>query len=165
MIRSVVSRGLTAAALIAGATALNVSPASAQQQRPRVQVGVLTCAGSGSIGFIIGSKRTLNCTLNVRRGVKYAYEGTIRRWGLDVGVTGPNVLVWSVFAPSRGVRQGDLDGNYAGVSGSVALGLGLAGNVLVGGSNRTIALQPVSIEGQAGVNLAVGVGSLRLRSR
>lgn len=164
MIRSVLSRGLIAATLVAGFGTLAAAPASAQSQN-RVQVGVLECIGSKSVSFIIGSKRTLDCTFRAPRGKAYKYEGSIRRWGLDVGVTGRNALVWSVLAPSRGVRSSDLDGTYVGVSGSVAVGLGVAGNVLVGGSNKTIALQPVSVEGQTGVNLALGVGDLRLTSK
>jgi hypothetical protein len=35
--------------------------------------------------------------------------------------------------------------------------------VLVGGSDRTVALQPVSVTGQTGLNLAVGVAELILR--
>ncbi|TCK28831.1 uncharacterized protein DUF992 [Ancylobacter aquaticus] len=163
MFRSVLSRGLLGAALVAGAATLVAAPASAQTRR--VEVGSLACVGSKSVSFIIGSKRTLNCTFTAARGKKFAYEGSIRRWGLDLGVTGRNILLWTVLAPSRGVRSSDLDGTYVGVSGSVALGVGVAGNVLVGGSNKTIALQPVSVEGQTGVNVALGVGDLRLVSK
>lgn len=162
MIRTVLTRGLVTAVLVAGAGILFAAPASAQVRR--VEAGVLTCRGSASVSFIIGSKRTLDCTFNSRRGPRYTYEGSIRRWGLDLGVTGRNVLVWTVLAPSSGVKSSDLDGDYAGVSGSVALGLGVGGNVLVGGSQKTVALQPLSVEGQTGVNIAVGVGNLRLRS-
>lgn len=162
MIRTAFKRGLAAAVLSAGALTLFAAPASAQVQR--VEAGVLSCRGSASVSFIIGSKRTLDCTFRSRRGPKYTYEGTIRRWGVDLGVTGRNVLVWTVLAPSSGVRSSDLDGSYSGVSGSVALGLGVAGNVLVGGSQKTVALQPLSVEGQTGVNVALGVGNLRLRS-
>ncbi len=163
MIRTVMSRGLIAAALAAGVGSLFAVPASAQGKR--VEAGVLECRGSKSVSFIIGSKRTLDCVFRSTRGRSYPYEGSIRRWGIDLGVTGRNALVWTVLAPSRGVRSGDLDGTYAGVSGSVALGLGVAGNVLVGGSRNTIALQPLSVEGQTGVNVALGVGDLRLTSR
>lgn len=163
MFRTVLSRGLIAAALVAGAGTLAVAPASAASKR--VEVGSLACKGSKSVSFIIGSKRTLECTFTTARGKKYAYEGSINRWGLDLGVTGRNILLWTVLAPSRGVRSTDLDGSYVGVSGSVALGVGVAGNVLVGGSNKTIALQPLSVEGQTGVNVALGVGDLKLVSK
>ncbi|MDQ0349369.1 DUF992 domain-containing protein [Ancylobacter vacuolatus] len=163
MFRTVLSRGLLASALVAGAATLAAAPASAQTKR--VEVGSLACAGSKSVSFIIGSKRTLDCTFTTARGKKFGYEGSIRRWGLDLGVTGRNILLWTVLAPSKGVRSSDLDGTYVGVSGSVALGVGVAGNVLVGGSNKTIALQPLSVEGQTGVNVALGVGDLHLVSK
>lgn len=163
MNRTVISRGVLAVAVAAGLTGLFAGEASAQQKR--VEAGVLECTGSKTASFIIGSKRTLDCVFNTTRGKSFSYEGSIRRWGLDVGVTGRNKLVWTVLAPSRGVRGSDLDGTYVGVSGSVALGVGVAGNVLVGGSRDTIALQPLSVEGQTGVNVALGIGDLRLTSK
>ncbi|HSI40553.1 MAG TPA: DUF992 domain-containing protein [Xanthobacteraceae bacterium] len=164
MIRTSFTRMLLAAGLAAGTAAVAATPAAAQARR--TEVGMLECKGSASVSFIIGSRRTLTCQFKSTRGVSYPYEGTINRWGLDIGFTARNVLLWTVFAPTRAIDgRKDLTGNYAGVSGSVAVGLGVAGNALVGGSNRTIALQPFSIEGQTGVNLAVGVGDLRLRAR
>lgn len=163
MIRKFVTLGAVAAALTAGSAALVATPAAAQQAQ-RVQVGTLECTGSKSVSFIIGSKRTLDCHFVTPKGKRYAYEGTIRRWGLDVGVTGRNALVWAVFAPTRKVDSSDLNGKYVGVSGSVALGVGVAGNALLGGSRNSIALQPFSVEGQTGVNLALGVGDLTLHA-
>jgi hypothetical protein len=162
MIRKFVTLGAVAATLALGLGAVFTTPASAEIQR--VQVGSLECKGSKSVSFIIGSKRTLDCTFINRRGVRSYYEGTIRRWGLDIGVTGRNVLVWGVFAPTTQLNPSDLAGKYAGVSGSIALGVGLGGNALVGGSQNTVALQPFSVEAQTGVNLAVGVGGLTLRA-
>lgn len=163
MIRTVFTRAVLGAALAAGLAGMLATPASAQTRR--VAAGALECRGSPSVSFIIGSRRTLDCTFRSKRGYRVQYEGTIRRWGLDVGVTGRNVLVWGVFAPTANPHPGALAGNYAGVSGSVAVGLGLGANALLGGSQNTIALQPVSVEGQTGVNLALGVGSLTLRQR
>lgn len=165
MIRTTILRILTGAALVAGTAGVLATPAAAQNRQHRTEAGVLECRGSPSVSFIIGSKRTLDCTFRSVRRVRYSYEGTIRRWGLDVGVTGRNVLVWTVLAPTRFVSHKDLSGTYSGVSGSVAVGLGLGANALLGGSRNTIALQPISVEGQTGVNLALGVGSLTLRQR
>jgi hypothetical protein len=39
---------------------------------------------------------------------------------------------------------------------------GLGANVLVGGSSQTVALQPLSVQGQIGLDIAAGVGSLDL---
>lgn len=162
MIRTTIARAVLGAALIAGAAGALATPAAAQPRR--VAAGTLECRGSSSVSFIIGSKRSLACTFRSARGYRAHYDGAIRRWGLDLGVTGRNVLVWTVLAPTRAPRPDSLNGSYVGVSGSVAVGLGVAGNALVGGSNRTIVLQPISVEGQTGVNLALGVGDLTLRA-
>ena len=99
----------------------------------------------------------------MRRDARYTYTGTIGRLGLDVGITGGGRLFWGVFAPTSHVGYGVLRGTYVGASGNASLGLGLGANVLVGGSNRTISLQPLSVEGQIGINLALGVARLTLR--
>jgi hypothetical protein len=91
------------------------------------------------------------------------YTGTISRIGLDVGITGGGRLFWGVFAPTSHVGYGALRGTYVGASGNASFGFGLGANVLVGGSHRTISLQPLSVEGQIGVNLALGVARLTLR--
>lgn len=151
-----------AAAIAASALAFAAAPASAQS---RVQVGVLTCHIAPTMSFIIGSVRELQCTLapSRRGGPKGTYTGTVRRFGLDIGVSGQGTMVWTVMAPTDKVGRKDLRGTYVGASTNVALGVGLGANVLVGGSNNTIALQPLSIEGQTGFNLALGVAELTLR--
>ncbi len=74
-------------------------------------------------------------------------------------------MVWAVFAPTSGYIRGALAGNYAGASADIAIGVGLGANVLVGGSHRSFALQPLSVEANTGVNLAAGATDLRLRWR
>lgn len=146
--------------LLAAALAAGWSTGAAAQRA--VQVGTLNCNVSGGVGLIVTSQREMACTfVDARRRTEY-YSGVIRRFGLDIGATVGGQLVWSVFAPSR-VARGALAGDYAGASGEVTLGAGLGANVLVGGSNRSVALQPVSVGGQAGVNLALGVAELQLR--
>jgi hypothetical protein len=83
--------------------------------------------------------------------------------GLDIGINGGGRLVWAVFAPTKGYLRGALAGTYVGASADVAVGLGLGANALVGGSRRSVALQPVSVEANTGLNLAAGVSQLRLR--
>jgi uncharacterized protein DUF992 len=137
--------------------------ASSAMAQDRVQVGTLGCDVSGSIGFIIGSEEALRCTFTpASPGPIEQYRGTISKLGLDIGVTTGGQMAWVVFAPtSRPI--GALAGNYEGVSAEASVGLGLGANVLIGGSQRTIALQPVSVQAQAGLNLAIGVSDLRLR--
>lgn len=129
-----------------------------------VQVGVLECSGGPSVGLVFGSVNTLGCMLRDPRGAVIDYYVAVaRRVGLDIGITEDSALVWAVYAPVRRIGRGDLVGNYAGASGSVAIGVGGGANVLVGGSANSFALQPLSVQGQVGLNLAIGVASLELR--
>jgi len=134
-------------------------PAAAQ----RIRAGLLTCDVSGGIGLVLGSQKQVSCVYNPDfPGPQEAYVGTFTKFGLDIGVTGAGVMVWAVFTDStRG--PGFLAGDYVGATGEVTVAAGLGANVLVGGSNRTVALQPVSVSGQVGLNLAVGLGDLTLR--
>ena len=145
-------------ALIVGYAA----PAFAQAQP--VRVGGLTCDTGPRVGLILGSRQSLRCVFRSNAtGRHYTYTGTIGRVGLDVGISGGGRLFWGVFAPTSHVGYGTLRGTYVGASGNASLGVGLGANVLVGGSHRTISLQPLSVEGQLGVNLALGVARLTLR--
>jgi Protein of unknown function (DUF992) len=128
-----------------------------------VQVGTLTCNVAGGWGFVFGSSKSLRCTFARAGGRPEHYAGSINKFGVDIGYTQGGVLVWGVFAPSANLAPGALSGNYGGVTGSATVGVGAGANVLVGGSNRTISLQPVSIEGNTGLNVAAGIGSISLR--
>lgn len=151
-----------AAALAASALALGAAPAAAQT---RIQVGTLVCQMAPNVAFIIGSIREMSCTLRPAfRGVpRTSYTGQVRRFGLDIGVNGQGTLMWTVLAPTRKISPNDLRGTYVGASANAAFGVGLGANALVGGSRNTIALQPLSVEAQTGVNLALGVADLTLR--
>lgn len=149
-----------AAAVAVAAVGFSV-PAAAQSER--VKVGALDCDVSAGVGLIIGSRKEVKCTFTPSRpGAREAYVGTIGKFGLDIGATAGGRMVWAVYAPTAG-GPAALAGTYVGASGEVSVGPGLGANVLVGGSNRTVALQPLSVQGQAGVNLAVGVAALELR--
>ena len=158
MSRSTIRAGLAAALLVASFAA-----APAQQPMQRVQVGILECRGGASVGFIVGSVTNLGCVLRVDGMPEDRYVATIRKVGLDLGITQESALAWGVFAPVARLGPGDLAGNYAGVQGSATLGVGAGGNLLVGGSNNTIALQPLSLQGQVGLSIAAGLESLELR--
>ena len=138
----------------------SVDPAAAQ----RVKAGLLTCDVSAGIGFIIGSQKTVSCVYAPEpAGPQQVYSGSISKFGLDIGVTSSGVMVWGVFTDSVGPNPGFLAGDYFGATGEVTIAAGLGANVLVGGSNRTVALQPISVDSSVGLNLAVGVAELRLR--
>jgi Protein of unknown function (DUF992) len=133
------------------------------QQVQRVQVGVLECRGGASVGFIVGSVTNLGCVLRAEGMPEDRYIATIRKVGLDLGITQESALAWGVFAPVARLGPGGLSGDYVGAQGSATLGVGVGGNVLVGGSANSIALQPLSVQGQVGVSIAAGLESLELR--
>lgn len=137
--------------------------ANAQESRGRA--GELVCSGGPSVGLIVGSSQRLSCTFrSFQNGRRYMYSGVMRRVGLDIGITRASRLLWVVFsAQSSRIKRSTLAGNYIGASGDASFGLGAGANILVGGFNRSISLQPLSIQGQAGVNLAIGVSGLTLR--
>ena len=148
------------AAVAAVAMALPI-PASAQANRTKV--GTLSCDISGGVGLIITSKKDLTCMFTPSQpGPREVYVGSITKFGLDLGATAGGEMVWAVYAPTTR-KFGALAGNYGGAAAEATVGAGLGANVLVGGSDRTVALQPVSVQGQAGLNVAAGVAELRLR--
>lgn len=130
------------------------------------RVGRLLCFSTPRIGLVLGSAQSLRCVFYERRSShQYIYEGRIRRIGLDLGVTGAGTLSWAVFAKNSRIGPGTLRGNYVGASANVTLGPGFGANVLIGGSRRTVVLQPISIERSIGINLAAGVTNLTLGPR
>jgi len=156
-------RSLTAFAALAVVAAVALPTPSMAQAPNRTKVGTLTCDISAGIGLIITSKKNVACMFTPGRpGPREVYTGSIRKFGLDLGATAGGEMVWAVYAPSKR-HFGALAGHYAGASAEATVGAGLGANVLVGGSSRTVALQPVSVQGQTGLNLAVGVAGLDLR--
>jgi hypothetical protein len=151
---------IAAAALAAAMLATGAGPTGAQ---PRTaQLGTLTCTLSSSIGFVIGSQKNVACVFKGGPAEpEEAYTGTMTTIGVDIGVTGGGVIVWGVFAQTNRYA-GMLAGKYTGATAEVSVAAGLGANVLVGGSNRTVALQPVSVQGQIGLDIAAGVGELEL---
>jgi hypothetical protein len=140
-----------------------VSPASHAEV---FRVGRLLCTSTPRIGMVLGSTQELRCVFRaVNSGREYIYAGRIRRVGLDIGVTSAGTLSWAVFAKNARIGPATLRGSYVGASGNLAFGPGLGANVLIGGSRRTIALQPLSVERSIGLNLAAGVSHLTLGRR
>jgi len=151
---------LAVAAIAAAALANAASPADSQGRQ--IQVGTLTCSLSSSVGMVVGSQRNVNCNFRGGQGEpEEHYTGTLTRIGLDVGVTTGGVIVWAVFADTNRYA-GMLTGTYSGATAEVSVAAGLGANVLVGGSHRTVALQPLSVQGQMGLNVGAGIGTLEL---
>ena len=148
---------ISALGLAAGALALD-APAQAQG----LNAGVLTCNVASGFGLIFGSSRAVNCTFSPTGGPPQHYVGAINKFGVDIGYLQGGVLVWTVVAPTANPAPGALSGTYAGATGSATVGVGLGANVLVGGSGNSIALQPLSIEGTTGLNVAAGIAEMTL---
>jgi hypothetical protein len=128
-----------------------------------VKVGVLTCKVEPGWSYVVGSSKALECSYSPSKGKKERYYGDIQKVGLDLGYSEGATMVWGVVAPTSDVGKDALEGDYAGVSASVAAGVGAGAKVLVGGLDKSITLQPLSVEGDKGINLAVGVAAINLK--
>jgi hypothetical protein len=139
--------------------------AAAQPSQPWTQVGALMCKVDPSVGFIFVGHQPMQCTYtsSLAPAPTQYYDGAINTVGLDIGINAGSVLGWGVFAPTQGLPANALTGEYVGVSGDVGFIAGAGANVLVGGSTRTVALQPLSLQGSLAVNAVLGVSSLKLR--
>ena len=156
------SRCSTVAAL--ALLAMLVTPADAQAQGQWTQAGMLRCKLNPSIGFIIAGHQSMECRFTPNGpNPPQGYLGALNTVGLDVGITAGGVLGWAVYAPTTGIPAGALAGEYVGASGDIGLIAGVGTNILVGGSGRTFALQPISLEGSVAVNVALGVSGLKLK--
>jgi hypothetical protein len=153
-----VAMAIGALTLMLGALVV-AAPAHAQG----VRAGVLTCNVSSGFGFVFGSSRSLNCTFSGAGGHYEHYVGTINRFGVDIGYIQGGVLVWTVLAPTTTPAPCALAGNFGGATAQATVGVGAGANVLVGGSANSISLQPLSIEGTTGLNVAAGIAAISLQ--
>lgn len=155
---------LRATCLSAIAAAMLAATATSSTQAA-VEIGGLTCRSPGAVGYVVGAVLNLECLFAPSAGgPTHRYVGVIHRVGVDLGVTQGVSLGWIVFAPTGAIHPGDLAGNYGGVQGNASVGVGVGANALVGGSNNTFALQPVSAQAQTGLNVSAGLSGLELRS-
>lgn len=137
---------------------------AAPAQAAGVKIGVLTCSVAPGWGLVLGSSKNMTCSYVPNGAIGGEnYFGSITKIGVDIGYTGGGTVVWGVFAPSSDVLPGALEGNYAGVSAQATVAVGLGANVMIGGFDKSIALQPLSIEGQTGLNIAAGIGAINLK--
>jgi len=138
-------------------------PGAASAGSKGINVGSLSCNVAGGVGFVFGSTKGLNCIFTRTDGLGEHYEGSVEHFGVDIGYTKDAQIVWLVFAPGN-IASGSLAGSYGGVAVQGAVGVGGGANVLVGGSNKQISLQPVSVQGGAGLNVAGGVAEISLKA-
>ena len=149
---------------IAAVAALGLLPAGAEA-RSGVKVGVLSCGIAGGVGLILGSSKRIDCVYQPTGGGRPEhYSGRINKIGVDIGITNQTVVVWAVFAPGR-VSRGGLQGTYVGATAEATAVLGVGANALIGGFNKSVGLQPLSIQAQTGLNVAAGVADLELHYR
>ena len=142
--------------------ALMAPIAAADAAPPVVRAGILQCQGGQNVGFVVGSVTSFECVFQSEGRRPEPYIATVRRYGLDLGVTGQTRFAWAVNAPDRRVGRGDLAGNYGGVGANASVGVGFGGNFLVGGPQNSYALQPISVQGQTGLNVAAGIADIQL---
>jgi len=142
-------------------TSLVASIAGANAMPP-VRAGILQCEGGQNVGYVVGSTTSLQCVFQSEGRRPEPYIATVRRLGLDLGITDQTKLSWAVNAPDTRVGRGDLAGNYGGIGANASVGIGGGGNFLVGGPANAYALQPISLQGQTGLNVAAGVASIEL---
>jgi hypothetical protein len=168
MMRSILAAA-SAATLLVGVIASASAQAPAAPGTPQAKgrsganIGSLTCNVAGGMGFIFGSSKDISCLFTRTDGVAERYTGSINKYGVDIGFTKEAQMVWLVFAPGN-IAKGALAGTYAGATAGAAVGVGAGANVLVGGGNGQITLQPVSVEGSVGLNIAAGVGALEIKA-
>jgi hypothetical protein len=139
------------------------APIASANALPPVRAGILQCEGGQNVGFVVGSVTSLECVFQSEGRRPEPYIATVRRYGVDLGITGQTSLAWAVNAPTGQVGRGDLAGNYGGVGANASVGVGFGGNFLVGGPANSYALQPMSVQGQTGLNVAAGVADIELQ--
>jgi Protein of unknown function (DUF992) len=150
----------TGAALLAAGALVTAQPSQAQSAG--VSAGFLTCQVDGGWGLIFSSSRALNCNYS-QAGYTEQYVGRADKFGIDIGYLSGATIAWAVIAPTAKLAPGTLSGSFAGATGSATVGLGAGADVLFGGSAQTLMLQPVSIQGDAGLNVAAGIEALNLQ--
>ena len=158
-----ITKGAAAIAAASLAGAAMATPAAAYDHHPSgIRIGVLTCSEAPGWGYVLGSSRGVRCNFSPEHRVSERYSGEISKFGVDIGYKHSATMVWAVFAPTDHVEASDLAGHYGGLTASATVGVGLGANAMIGGSNRTISLQPLSVEGNTGLDVAAGIGALSL---
>ncbi len=153
---------LAALAVLAGGALISAD--FAQAAKANVKIGVIRCDVAGGLSFVFGSTRKLECVYSPSGDYpSERYTGEIDKYGVDIGYVESGVIIWAVMAPTTAISRGALSGTYVGVSADVAAGAGLGANVLVGGG-KSLALQPLSVTGSQGINIAAGLSQVQLEA-
>jgi hypothetical protein len=127
-----------------------------------MQIGVLQCQGGPNVGYVVGSAATLDCVFQAEGRRPEAYVATVHRLGVDLGFTQQTQFSWAAYGPTHLIGRGGLAGQYGGVGANASVGVGFGGNFLLGGAANSYALQPISVQGQTGLNVAAGIAGIDL---
>lgn len=153
-------------AAFGAAAAFTVIAATSAGAQATIQAGQLVCQGKGGIGLIIASQKSFTCRFKPSGGRRAQdYSASVTNIGIDLGGTGNTTLAWTVLATTNKITPAMLAGNYVGAGADASVGVGGGANLLVGGSNNSISLQPLSGQVQSGINIAAGIKGLALRPR
>ncbi len=155
---------MTSKLCLSAALGALVLSAAANAAPHGVKVGMLTCHVHSGWGYVVGSSKGMDCVYHPNGRHEDRYTGNISKLGVDIGYTSGGTLVWDVIAPSSDTRAGALQGEYGGAVASATAGIGIGANVLIGGFDKSIALQPVSVEGNTGLDISGGIGEMTLKS-
>jgi len=145
------------------AIAAVIAPIAGANALPPVRAGILQCQGGQNVGFVVGSVTSFECVFQSEGRRPEPYIATVRRYGVDLGFTDQTRFTWAVNAPTGRLGRGELAGNYGGVGANASIGIGGGGNFLVGGPANAYALQPISVQGQTGLNVAAGIADIELQ--
>jgi hypothetical protein len=144
------------------AACASAPPAGGPATGTGVQAGRLACDISSGVGMIVVERQTLNCNFVRTDGLVERYRGTVNQYGVALGATSQGYLSWTVISATRDLPRGILAGTYTGVGADASAGLGVGANILVGGGDSSLSLQPLSVQGQTGINIAGGVTAMTL---
>jgi len=161
----VVRRILAAAAAIVALQAIG-GAAHAQQflTKTKYYIGTLNCNVSGSVGLIFGSSKDLSCVFVTTAGATESYQGSITKFGIDIGFTKAAHVLWHVYSLGTDRGAGALSGQFAGGQQSLAAGASAGTAGLFGGRNNEIVLESMAFaDKNAGLNFADGVAEITLR--
>lgn len=150
----IVKTGLASCAMI-------LSLATTAMANENTQQGILDCDVEGGVGLLLGSKKDMTCVFTKNDGTTENYTGRVLTIGVDIGVTKESHIKWAVLAPSGDNDTGALAGNYDGVKAEATVAGGVGANILVSAGNQ-FTLQPISVQTQKGLNIAGGLGSIKL---
>ncbi len=150
---------------LAALALLSSVAATAPARAGALELGILDCEVDGGTGYVIGSTKGVACRFRPydKAYGPETYTGVISKLGLDLGVTHQGTLSWAVLAADfDNYREGALAGNYFGTNAEASVVTGGGLNLLVGGFHRNFTLQPLSVQTQTGLNVALAVQRLEL---